>query len=602
MTRLLTCFFLLLTNCAFAQEAVKLTFDRPSVTEVFLRSGVNYSSQIYTSGREDYKLMDNRADNNNLGYSSIQSLDEVQSISDKTLSFIWNRDNLGNFSDSIINYRGSYTATDNEFLADNASQISRLGELGYRLLNKAYIFVYEITSVVDMETIYDEQDNEKRQRIAEYNSNRKEGKPAKEFKPVMRIAQGYQVGFNVIIYRINWNDSIQSYFFNELWVDQGTTENRRSRIQKFNSWNVPFTEVYKYSSMFNQTTVKSAEEQPDPEILSAMLSRVDRSMRSQAMSGVSEIIPDFKVRANVSSAYPILAKLGKKESLRMEDRYFIYELSKDTSGEIVRTLKGWANVGIIRNNKKMANGEMKQSVFIQHGGQKVFDGMIIEEENDAGVVAQLGLGVNNPYYNGLSLGLEFNTTKIDVTRFFGLPISTRNILLPGVYVGANLNWGYGFKQKMGNIFAEAYAPDSNFPNLTTNILTNSSDLYNTWSAGIELFIGKEFYVTRTGSFYLYPKAGVNISFFNITRENGEPIHKISDDTSPFSRGSIGGYYSLNIGYNFSPDITYFLEPMFFSTPQFFYGAQQLDPSGASKFYSNLSNNPVFVRCGVRMRI
>jgi hypothetical protein len=600
--------YLLFPFYGYSQDTVILTFDRPSITEVNVANTIKFSREIYNLGRQNYKIMDNRADNNNLGYPSISDGDDLQEIVNRTIALIWGQDSRGNFSDSLIKHRGAYTATDQQVLTDRASEISRIGELGYKLLDKTYVFAYQITAAEDMESYYNRIDAQRRKEVDEYNSgkgygSRKDGQPLKKFVPIVRNQQGYKIAFETVVFKIDWNDSLQNYFFSELWVDKMTNANRNNRIQKFKSWNVPYKPIGVFKSQFDETTIKSIDSIPNPKILSLLLSQVDGHMRKETMELVSRKIADFKVRTSVTNAYPILAKIGKKESLKMDDRYFIYELSKDSSGALVRSLRGWAHVGLVRNNQKMADGNLKKSIFIQHGGKKVFEGMILEEQNDIGVVLQLGAGANNAYYNGINFGAEINTSKVDLARMIGFPFSSLNKVIPGLYIGTNITLGGGINQRMGNILLDNdYSPDSLNPLIRTNVLTKSNERYNTFTGSLDFFIGKEIYFTPKGRIYLYPKAGINVSFFNITRESGTRISNISDDTKPFELNSSGGYYSLNFGYNHSPTLTYYVEPTFFSSPQFFSSARQMDPQTAVGIFSDFTHSPVFVRFGVRYRI
>ena len=78
--------------------------------------------------------------------------------------------------------------------------------------------------------------------------------------------------------------------------------------------------------------------------------------------------------------------------------------------------------------------------------------------------------------------------------------------------------------------------------------------------------------------------------------------RIIPASKPFELNSSGSYYSVNIGYNHSPSISYYLEPMFFSTPQYFNEAIQMNAASASGIFADFDYSPVFVRFGVRYRI
>ncbi|MFM7098893.1 MAG: deoxyribodipyrimidine photo-lyase, partial [Gemmataceae bacterium] len=143
---------------------------------------------------------------------------------DKAVAKWWSRDKNGNMNDSLVNYRGENTATDTEVKTDQASENSRTANLGYELLKKSYIAVYEISNLRTMTEVYDAMDAA-RKKTAE--------KTKKPFTPVERKEEGWYIDYNMYVLKLDWTDSLQQMFWNDFWVDSNTKDKRSERIKNF---------------------------------------------------------------------------------------------------------------------------------------------------------------------------------------------------------------------------------------------------------------------------------------------------------------------------------------------------------------------------------
>lgn len=608
---LLMVYFAILNN-AIAQDSVneplRLTFERPSMSQVYLKGNLSQEALIYEGFQKLNGLSDNRADYNDIGFpyisGSIDYSDEnyqkniapqLQRYFNQVVAFYWSRDANGNFSDALVRERGNFTATDGQMMQDKASENSRIGDLGYALVEKSYIFVFDVVNIRTFEEVYDEKDAQRKKSVEEYNKKLKEGQTAKKFEPVKRIKQGWEIEYAFSVYKLKWNEDIQNDFFDNYWVDNNTKEGRSQRIAAFNAKNFEYEFVTSRKSIFDETKLKSSDAPVNPEVMNQLLLSSGGTMQSLALSGIESSIEDFRLRANIYSAYPIRAKLGTKESLHKEDRYFLYELALNDQGEKEKQRVGWAYVTKVADNNRVADGEMPTSKFKQHGGKKVYSGLLMEEVNDIGLNFNLGMSRGNQFYQGVNLGLELNTSKI---------VS----IVPGLYLGANLTIGGSKKQNLGeiissNVFIDSISPDEMY---YTNNVTYGDSLYSTSQIGLNVYLGKEFYFLPTGNISIFPIAGVAYNNLTISERGETALHSSSETAGAYSFSALSAYLSVAIGYNISPGMNVYIEPVLrrkgrmendFSTV-----SQESSNANINKSFKDLTISPMLINFGVRFRL
>lgn len=615
MSRKLLFFITLIfcTSASVAQDlststAPRLTFERPSMSQVYVMGNLSQEARIYQGFQSLNGLSDNRADYNNIGFPSFNGYTDfsdenyqksiapqLQRYFNQIVAYYWSRDANGNFSDELVRQRGNFTATDGQMLADRASENSRIGDLGYSLIEKSYLFVFDVVKIRTYEEIYNEKDAAERKSVEEYNKKLKAGQTAKTFTPAKRTKQGWEIEYAYSVYKLKWNEDIQNDFFNNFWVDNTTTEGRAQKIAAFNAKNFEYSFVTSSKTTFTETKGKSPEAPVSQEVMNQLLLSSASTMQMLALSGIESSIEDFRLRANIFSAYPIRAKLGTKESLRKEDRYFLYELTLNDKGEKEKQRIGWAYVTKVADNNKIADGEMPTSKFKQHGGKKVYSGILLEEHNDFGLNFNMGLSRGNQFYQGFNLGLELNTSKI---------IS----IVPGLYLGANLTIGNSKNQNLGEIVSNAYFIDSIGPdNMTyTDRITYNDSTYRTDQIGLNVYLGKEFYFLPTGNISVFPIAGIAYNSLTISERNGESIQTSSETADAYSFSALSAYLSVAIGYNISPGINVYVEPVLRRkgnmTNDYSFVSQTSSDPDINKSFRDLTVSPMLINFGVRFRL
>ncbi|RLD83447.1 MAG: hypothetical protein DRJ10_03480, partial [Bacteroidetes bacterium] len=124
-------------------------------------------------------------------------------------------------------------------------------------------------------------------------------------------------------------------------------------------------------------------------------------------------IEGFCVKTPVTNAHPISAKIGKKEGLTRERRYFVWQYIENRSGKVLAKKKGVVRASKVADNREDKLGQTQTSNFYQVGGSKIRNGMILQERKD------LGMGITGGYS---SMGGGYFGVDLNAGQWFKLPI------------------------------------------------------------------------------------------------------------------------------------------------------------------------------------
>lgn len=96
----------------------------------------------------------------------------------------------------------------------------------------------------------------------------------------------------------------------------------------------------------------------------------------------------FRVKkAMVSKTKPISAKIGKKEGLSFDQRYFIYENQQRKDGTLFKKRVAVVKSMKVADNRQVTTGQSEASEFYKIFGGKVDNmGMFMEQKNDEGSI------------------------------------------------------------------------------------------------------------------------------------------------------------------------------------------------------------------------
>jgi hypothetical protein len=99
-----------------------------------------------------------------------------------------------------------------------------------------------------------------------------------------------------------------------------------------------------------------------------------------------------------------------KENLKIDQRYFVYEMRQNNNGEIKARRQGVIRAtNKIVDNRMVATGKSEPSVFYQVAGKKLDDGMLLQQRSDIGFA--LSAASSTGGVNGISGRLEINISS-----------------------------------------------------------------------------------------------------------------------------------------------------------------------------------------------
>lgn len=434
--------------CAKAQHAessgklikddpVSADYRRSSITYLLVETNTNSNNQRIKTAMSKLNIPDKFNDNNlvkrSFGVSRFERDTEMDFLSqalsrkimpESSLSIIsdalaeekianeviakwWSRKDDGTFGVELLQERGAYDATDAEVIAARAGVrgMTRVMDAGEELLNKSYILVFDFYNIKTMEQYYNDVDENRR----ETASKRETG-----FTPVDRTMEGYRTDLMAHLFRIDYNDSVSAVFYQELWInpDLDNKQTWDSKKKRFNDFDFPIEYI---------TSVKTSQQSAQSKKASFGKKTDDQLFEKMVEQGIEEVLfqlstkyEDFRVKTAVYATRPIRAKIGLKEGLSVDQRYFVYEYELNTTGEAVPVKKGVIRAkNNISDNRQVASGETKPSRFYQVAGSRIEQGMLLQQKNDFGVGVTIGYGIDNMVLgSGLWLMAEINMSQM----------------------------------------------------------------------------------------------------------------------------------------------------------------------------------------------
>jgi len=518
------------------------TYTRPAVSNIFILNGTPNENVIFDSFSNI--PMETRFDNRTLQTTKIsfqfppepqpESAEKLKGLKDaikkqneamanwrdrcedikmKQMGLIgremvadqWSRDNEGNFDYDALMKAAAYSATDADALKSSASadkgQVYTV--IADKLLGKNYIISYTIEQIQSMQEYYDAQDKSGRETAAITK---------KEYKPVKRNREGWKVTFSYDVYRLMWNDSIQNIFYNDMYVDKSTTSNRNEKISNFND------AIFEMELMHSGIAGASSTQSNDPErykilkrkSMTELMQELAPSMQSSAIFSSSKKVEDFKLKAPILSKAPIKAKLGTKEGLYVDQRFFAYEYEIDKKGNEVKKKKAVVRAVKIANNDSIATGNSIPSTFRQQGGKRIYEGTLLEMKEDVGLGLTMGYIIKDQFVGGLHVGLDLRLTGIT-----GKILSPKvNKILRSWHMNAYLTYGFEGADNMR-------FDDSN--GITGSEISNAvwgSNSASTSSLAFGFGFFRELRITPRSNLYLLPEFGIGLYSFDMEGSDG----------------------------------------------------------------------------------
>ncbi len=391
---------------------VTAEYNRNSLTVLFLDGTPHYSNDVRVNAERIVipdKFDDNLLSQRILRLGSNSKISDAlyrDNIANSILAKWFSRDANGNFSMDLIHNRGLYNATDEHIIQ---AQNSKLGldlvkDAGEALIAHSYIMVIKLSNIKTMTQVYNEMD-----------ASRRIWRGDKAI-PVARTHDGFQCNAMCYLFQIDSVTDVIDELYNEMWIfEEDTPEERKEKITKFNNFKVPIklentitvevdgsvlkTKGYSYTQLFANLLNKS---------ISASIGEFETS------------IDNFKVKQAVYSTFPIRAKIGLKEGLAVDDRYFVYEHQLDRNGNPKDVRIGVVRAKRVADNRTIADGKSSMSKFYQVAGRHIKEGMIMNQAKDAGTATALGFtkGDFNSVFFRTDVRVSGSMVKIPMVHTF----------------------------------------------------------------------------------------------------------------------------------------------------------------------------------------
>ena len=380
------------------------TYARSSVSYLLLDfSNEKYSSML-KQAMNNTKLPD-KFDNNNLKKKVIPSpyyrsaeftMDAknaenvrnaliAENYAIDVVKYWWKIKEDGSYSTKLIEERGEYNASDFDYQQAMASKVGRakIGDQGLKLIGNSYVMVLDYHHIQTQEEIYDAQDKAARE-TAEKNKT--------EFKPVKRTKNGYIGKITAYLFKINYTDTVQGYF------DAAFIDDKKIDLSKLNNI---FSEVYSPVKLITVENQPAEGTQPNPgEFLAPPVQKSNDELMAvlvnngitKTLDRIEKRVEEFRVKTPVTNINPIRAKIGKKESLTHERRYFVWQYVSNSNNEVIAKKKGVIRARKVMDNRQDELGNTKESSFYQVAGGGISEGMTLQEAKDLGFGIGAGFG------------------------------------------------------------------------------------------------------------------------------------------------------------------------------------------------------------------
>jgi hypothetical protein len=137
----------------------------------------------------------------------------------------------------------------------------------------------------------------------------------------------------------------------------------------------------------------------------------------------------LKVKTPVISTGPITAKIGKKEGLRIDDRFEVFEnRMSEKTGEKSATRMGYVRVGKVGENESVADGKSEVSKFYKAPARRVEKNMILKEIPETGIQVGAEIAFGQSSY----LSTETYSYKIGNQTYYDVEdvVKTKSVVMP----------------------------------------------------------------------------------------------------------------------------------------------------------------------------
>ncbi len=350
-----TLFYVQFSNEAHASE-IQSKIDKISFSDKYYNNNLNQITLPNAFTRKSHELVE-----------SLSKYMNDQQVGRQVISKWYARQDDGTMNMDLIFDRGMFNATDAAYIKAQSTKLGNavLQDYGNRLIGRSYILVLDYQSIQTM----------------------------KEAK--MSGMKGWKSTVTGYLFKVKYNEETQNAVYDAWIYPEDSPTVKAEKNKKFEQIQVPVefvtkTTVYVTASQPAEDTQlgRLMKQKSEDELLSEMVQKG----YDESLYFLEKNHEDFMVKTTIFQVRPIRAKIGKKEGLKCDNRYFAYEYVYD---EKTNTTKPRFR-GVIRatssivDNRQVAKGDMPTSKFYQTSGRRLRTGYLLRQQNDYGIEATLG--------------------------------------------------------------------------------------------------------------------------------------------------------------------------------------------------------------------
>jgi len=388
-------------------QKIPSTYDRSSITFLLLDfPNDNHSGDV--KGKLDKIVFADKYYNNNVNYltlaspfnrgemgvkanEAIKQSIEAKKIANDIISKWYSRKDDGTMSMDLIEERGMFNATDAAVIKAQSTKRgnSMLKDYGNRLISRSYILVLDYNDVQTMA----------------------EAKISK--------ARGWKANVTGYLYKIDYNDEIQGKLYDTWIYDDDQPQVKADKKKQFEELQFPITFVSTINVMITSSQAdentqlgRLMKQKSDDQLLMELVQKG----YDESLYNLEKKYEDFRVKMPIYQVGPIRAKVGKKEGIKTDYRFFAYEYIYD---EKTNSSKQKFR-GVIRatskivDNRQVATGATGTTKFYQTAGRHLETGYLLQQKNDVGVEINLGYEIGE-------IGGAYARIDARLGRYIGVP-------------------------------------------------------------------------------------------------------------------------------------------------------------------------------------
>lgn len=315
----------------------------------------------------------------------------------------------------ILVERGRYNLNDQEVQRLRAT--SRGFESGTKneewfgkLVKNTFIIVIDFVDIKTMNEVYNEQ--EQRNRAAS-------GISGSTPSSVVRDENGFEAKADIYIFKLRMDVVDYAHLLKSDWKDN----------QSHNRYDYAIDFIKKVNIKCEATQSNQGNQKSEQALFDVLL--------QDAVERASDKLPTgykgFEAKEAIVSNFPVKAKLGKKEDLKIDKLFFVYEFKEGRNGSKKAKRRGAVRVKNIVDNRYIATGKSDASTFYKVGLGRYKQGMFLSEKSDRGISLSMGkvLKPFDGYFGRISYNLspllnKNNLTQLKVFVEGGMSFSVRD--------------------------------------------------------------------------------------------------------------------------------------------------------------------------------